>query len=35
MFAKLENLELKFEDLEQQLSSAEVFNDQDRYRKLT
>ena len=35
MFAKLENLERKFEDLEQQLSSAEVFNDQDRYRKLT
>ena len=35
MFAKLENLERRFEDLEQQLASSEVFNDQDRYRKLT
>jgi peptide chain release factor 1 len=35
MFAKLENLERRFEDLEQQLSSPEVLNDQDRYRKLT
>lgn len=35
MFAKLEHLERKFEDLEQQLSSPEVFNDQDRYRQLT
>ncbi|MFI3272419.1 MAG: peptide chain release factor 1 [Pseudomonadota bacterium] len=35
MFAKLDNLERTFEDLEQQLSSPEVFNDQERYRKLT
>lgn len=35
MFAKLDNLERTFEDIEQQLSSAEVFNDQERYRKLT
>ncbi|ABB39778.1 peptide chain release factor 1 [Oleidesulfovibrio alaskensis G20] len=35
MFAKLEHLERQFEDLEQQLSSPEVFGDQERYRKLT
>ncbi len=35
MFSKLENLERRFEDLEQQLSSPEVFNDQERYRQLT
>ena len=35
MFAKLENLEHRFADLEQQLSSPDILNDQDRYRKLT
>jgi len=35
MFAKLENLERRFEDLEQQLASPDVLGDQDRYRKLT
>lgn len=35
MLAKLENLERRFEDLEQQLSSPDVLADQDRYRKLT
>lgn len=35
MFAKLENLERRFEDLEQQLSSPDVLSDQDRYRKMT
>jgi peptide chain release factor 1 len=35
MFAKLENLERRFEDVEQQLSAPEVLNDQERYRKLT
>ena len=35
MFSKLENLEHRFEDLEQQLSSSDILNDQDRYRKLT
>ena len=35
MFAKLENLERRFADLEQQLSSPDILNDQDRYRKLT
>lgn len=35
MFAKLENLERRFEDLEQQLSSPDILSDQERYRKLT
>jgi peptide chain release factor 1 len=35
MFAKLESLLEKFQVLERELSSAEVFNDQDRYRQLT
>lgn len=35
MFAKLEHLEKRFEDLEQQLSSPEMLADQDKYRKLT
>jgi peptide chain release factor 1 len=34
MFAKIENLEKRFEDLERQLASPEVMNDQERYRKL-
>ncbi len=35
MLAKLENLERKFEELEQQISSPDILNDQERYRKLT
>lgn len=35
MFAKLENLEWRFADLEQQLSSPDILADQDRYRKMT
>ncbi|SBV93269.1 peptide chain release factor RF-1 [uncultured delta proteobacterium] len=35
MFAKLENLERRFADLEQQLSSPDILNDQERYRKMT
>lgn len=35
MFSKLENLERRFADLEQQLSSPDILNDQDRYRKMT
>ncbi|MFV0423894.1 peptide chain release factor 1 [Oleidesulfovibrio sp.] len=35
MFSKLEHLERQFEDLEQQLSAPDIFNDQERYRKLT
>lgn len=35
MFAKLETLEGKFMDLEHELAEPAVFNDQDRYRKLT
>ncbi len=35
MFAKLENLEHRFEDLELQLSLPDVLSDQERYRKLT
>ena len=34
MFAKLENLERKFEELEQQIAQPEVLEDQERYRKL-
>ncbi len=35
MFAKLESIEKKYEDLEKELASPDVFNDQDHYRKLT
>ncbi len=35
MFAKLESLEHRFADVEQQLTSAEVLSDQNLYRKLT
>ncbi|MDR2489702.1 MAG: peptide chain release factor 1 [Desulfovibrio sp.] len=35
MFAKLENLEHHYEDLERQLSFPDVLADQERYRKLT
>ncbi len=35
MFAKLEGLEKKYMELEQELAEPDVFNDQDRYRKLT
>ncbi|MFW5486830.1 MAG: peptide chain release factor 1 [Desulfovibrio sp.] len=35
MFAKLESLERKYEELEKELSSPEVFDDQERYKKLT
>jgi peptide chain release factor 1 len=34
MFAKLESIERRYEELEQQLSDPAVFDDQDRYRKL-
>jgi peptide chain release factor 1 len=34
MFAKLDSLEHKYQDLERELSSPEVFNDQQRYRQL-
>ena len=35
MFAKLENLERRFEDLERQLACQEALSDQERYRKLS
>jgi peptide chain release factor 1 len=35
MLAKLENLEAHYLDLEKDLAGPEIFNDQDRYRKLT
>ncbi len=35
MFAKLEALEKKYMELENQLAEPDVFNDQDKYRKLT
>jgi len=34
MFAKLESLERKYEELERQLSDPEILGDQERYRKL-
>ena len=34
MFSKLESLEKKYMDLETELADPNVFNDQDRYRKL-
>ncbi|WP_027180431.1 peptide chain release factor 1 [Maridesulfovibrio bastinii] len=35
MFAKLEEIERSFLDLEQELSDPEVYNNQERYRKVT
>ncbi len=35
MFAKLESLEQKYLELERELSSPDIFNDQQRYRQLT
>ncbi len=35
MFAKLENLEKRYLELEGQLSEPGIFDDQERYRKLT
>ena len=35
MFAKLEEIERSFMDLEQELADPEVYNNQDRYRKVT
>lgn len=35
MFAKLENLEKKYIDLEHQLADSAIFDDQERYRKIT
>ena len=35
MFAKLESLERQYLDLEAQLSAPDVFDDQERYKKLT
>ncbi|MBO4313121.1 MAG: peptide chain release factor 1 [Desulfovibrio sp.] len=35
MFAKLEGLERKYMELEESLADPEIFNDQERYRKLT
>jgi peptide chain release factor 1 len=35
MFAKLEQIEEKFEQLERDLSAPDVFSDQDRYRSMT
>jgi len=35
MFGKLEEIEEKFEQLEQELAEPEIFNDQDRYKKVS
>ena len=35
MFDKLESIERSYEELEKQLSAPDVFDDQDRYKKLT
>ena len=34
MLAKLENLEKRYLELEEQLAAPDVFDDQDRYRKI-
>lgn len=35
MFGKLEEIEGKFEELEQELAQPEIFNDQERYKKVS
>jgi len=35
MFGKLEEIEEKYEKLEQELAQPEIFNDQDRYKKVS
>lgn len=35
MFGKLEEIEVKFEELEQELAQPEIFNDQERYKKVS
>lgn len=35
MFGKLEEIEVKYLDLEQELAQPDIFNDQDRYKKVS
>ena len=35
MFGKLEEIEAKFEELEQELAEPDIFNDQERYKKVS
>ena len=35
MFGKLEEIEVKYEELEQELALPDIFNDQERYKKVT
>ena len=35
MFGKLEEIEVKFEELEQELAQPDIFNDQERYKKVS
>ena len=35
MFGKLEEIEVKYEKLEQELAQPEIFNDQERYKKVS
>ncbi len=35
MFGKLADIEVKYEKLEQELSQPDIFNDQDRYKKIS
>ncbi|MDC0335441.1 peptide chain release factor 1 [Pseudodesulfovibrio sp.] len=35
MFGKLEEIEVKYEELEQELADPEIFNDQDRYKRVS
>ena len=35
MFGKLEEIEVKYEQLEQELAEPEIFNDQERYKKVS
>ena len=35
MFGKLADIEVKYEKLEQELAQPDIFNDQDRYKKIS
>jgi len=35
MFGKLEEIEVKYEELEQELAQPDIFNDQERYKKVS
>ncbi len=35
MFGKLEEIEVKYDELEQELAQPDIFNDQERYKKVS